>query len=83
MATAVWEAVNAEPYAIDTLRFAVFVSYGGGHSGPGSATVDLSYAPTNMTSEEEDSVGIPRFHAAPRRPVQFLRSCGNGASERD
>lgn len=82
-ATAVWEVVNTQPYAIDTLQFGVFVSYSGGRSGAGTANVDLSYAPTNTTTEDGASVVIPRYHAAPRQPVPLLRSCGNGASERD
>jgi len=82
-ATAVWEVVSSQPYALETLQFGVFVSYDGGRSGPGSATVDLGYAPTTTTTEDEDSVVIPRFHAPRRHPVPLLRSCGNGDSERD
>lgn len=82
-ATAVWEVVNTRPNAIEALQFGVFVSYGGGRSGRGTANVDLSYAPTNITTEDGASIVIPRFHAAPRHPVPLLSSCGNGASERD
>jgi hypothetical protein len=82
-AAAVWEVVNTRPNAIEALQFGVFVSYGGGRSGPRTANVDLSYAPTNITTEDGASIVIPRFHAAPRHPVPLLSPCGHGASERD
>jgi hypothetical protein len=82
-ATAVWEVVSSQPYALDMLQFGVFVSYDGARSGSGSATVNLSYAPTTTATEDEDSVVIPRFHATPQQPVNLLRSCGNGGSDRD
>jgi hypothetical protein len=82
-ATAVWEVVSSQPYTLDTLQFGVFVSHDGGRSGPNSATVNLSYAPTTTATEDEDSVVIPRFRTQSLHPVQFLRSCGNGGSDRD
>jgi hypothetical protein len=70
-ATAVWEVVNATPIALDTLQFGVFVSYGQGRSGAGSGTVDLSYAPTTLATEDEDFAVIPRFQAGPAASRSF------------
>jgi hypothetical protein len=84
-ATAVWEAVSTIPVAIDTFQFGVFVSYAGSVSGARSATVDLSYAPTNvLAGEEGESAAVmPRFSAGPARPVPVLQPCGGRTSERD
>jgi hypothetical protein len=82
-ATAVWEAVSTIPVAIDTFQFAVFVSYAESVSGARPATVSLSYAPTNVvTDESEESAPlIPRFLAAPSQPVPFLQPCGGRESD--
>jgi len=49
-ATAVWEVVNTNPAANETLNFGVYSAYtanpGSNSPPPGTATVNLSYAPT-------------------------------------
>ena len=49
-ATAVWEVTNTNPSASESLYFGVYVSYtantGSNSPTPGTATVNMSYAPT-------------------------------------
>jgi hypothetical protein len=82
-ATAVWEVVNTIPSAMETLQFGVFVSSNGTHVGSGSAIINLTYAPTSVVTEEEESAVIPRFAPGSRHPVALLQCRGNRESERD
>jgi hypothetical protein len=53
-ATAVWEVVNTNPSALETFYFAVYTTFTAGVSTntppPGSATVNLSFAPSPPTA---------------------------------
>jgi hypothetical protein len=64
-ATAVWEVINTNPNAIDTLRFGVFIQYtaspGTNSPAPGTATANLSFAPTSTVTSASASAPIPRF----------------------
>lgn len=66
-ATAVWEVVNTNPNALETLRFGVYVSYTANPAqnnppAPGSIGVNLSFAPTTTaTPAASTSLSIPRF----------------------
>jgi hypothetical protein len=82
-ATAVWEVVNTQRSAMDTLQFGVFISSNAAHVGSGSATVDLSYAPTSIATEEEESAVVPRFAAGSRHPAPLIQCRGNRQSERE
>jgi len=63
--TAVWEAVNTNPNTIESFKFAVYVTYvsnvGQNTPLPGSATVNLSYAPTAGSGVASSTLTIPRF----------------------
>jgi hypothetical protein len=71
--SAVWEVANVNPNAIDTLQFAVYVSYtaspGTNSPAPGSGNVALSYAPIPTQGAFTAAAGaaasstlpIPRF----------------------
>jgi hypothetical protein len=72
-ATAVWEVVNTTPFVLDTLQFGVFVSPNATHVAPGSATVNLSYAPTGGNTTA--SAVIPRFGIGQAAPVPLLQAC--------
>lgn len=72
-ATAVWEVVNTTPFALDTLQFGVFVSPSAFHVAPGSAAVNLSYAPTGGITT--GSAVIPRFSIGQAAPVPLLQAC--------
>jgi hypothetical protein len=78
-ATAVWEVVNTTPFALDTLQFGVFVSPNATHVAPGSATVNLSYAPTGGNTTA--SAVIPRFGIGQAAPVPLLQACPANESE--
>ncbi len=64
-ATAVWEVVNTNPNANETLQFGVFVSYvaspGTNSPAAGTGTVNLSFAPTSTVTTASSSATIPRF----------------------
>jgi len=70
-ATAVWEVVNTNPNATESFRFGVFTTFTANvaqNSPPaGTATVNLSYAPTppaftaSSGSTASGSLNIPRF----------------------
>jgi hypothetical protein len=64
-ATAVWEVLNNNPNAIDALKFAIYVQYtaspGTNSPAPGTATVNLSFAPTSTVTSASASAPIPRF----------------------
>jgi hypothetical protein len=70
--TAVWEVINTNPAALDTLDFAVYQAFtanpGSNSPPPGSGTVNLSFAPTPPTAFTAAAGGaasgtltIPRF----------------------
>ena len=63
--TAVWEAVNTNPNAIESYKFAVYVTYvsnvGQNSPAAGSATVNLSYAPNATAGVASSTLTIPRF----------------------
>jgi len=70
---AVWEVINTNPAAIDTIDFALYINYSSNVAAnspaPGSITVTLSYAPTPSGGAFTTSTGpaasaslpIPRF----------------------
>jgi len=73
-ATAVWEVVNTNPNAIESIRFGVYQTYTANVAQnsppPGTATVNLSFAPTPTASftaaagaAASASLTIPRFIA--------------------
>jgi len=69
--TAVWEVVNTNPNTLETLQFAVFISYSASTATnsptPGTSTVNLSFAPTPPAftaaagAAASSSLTIPRF----------------------
>ncbi len=63
--TAVWEVINTNPNATETLTFAVYLTYTANvsQSAPaiGTSTVNLSYAPTATSGAASSSLTIPRF----------------------
>jgi len=65
--TAVWEAVNTNPNTIESFKFAVYTTYIANVAQntplPGSATVNLSFAPTATSGVASSSLTIPRFAA--------------------
>jgi len=74
-ATAVWEVLNTNPTAQETFKFAVFSTYTANVAQnsppPGTATVNLSFAPTppiftaSSGAAASSSLNIPRFIADP------------------
>jgi hypothetical protein len=67
--TAVWEVVNTNPFAIETLKFGVYTTFAA-NAPPGTgnaATVNLSFAPTppaftaTTGSQASNTLPIPRF----------------------
>jgi hypothetical protein len=81
-ASAVWEVVNTNPNANEILNFAVFASYvsnpGQNIPGLGSATVNLSYAPTPPLfsaasgASASGTLPLPRFVADGNSPANLL-----------
>jgi hypothetical protein len=63
--TAVWEAVNTNPNTIESFKFAVYTTYVANVAQnsplPGSATVNLSFAPTATSGVASSTLTIPRF----------------------
>ncbi len=63
--TAVWEAVNTNPNTIESFKFAVYTTYIANVAQntplPGSATVNLSFAPTATSGVASSTLTIPRF----------------------
>jgi hypothetical protein len=70
--TAVWEVVNTNPAALETLNFGVWTSYSANTANNtppvGTATVNMSFAPTPPTAfsasagaQASSSLPIPRF----------------------
>jgi len=80
-ATAVWEVVNTNPSAQETLKFGVYTTYVsnvGQNSPPaGTATVNLSFAPTPPSftaaagAAASNLLTIPRFIADPNAAKNF------------
>jgi len=71
-ATAVWEVINTNPNASESLNFGLWATFtanpGSNSPPPGSATVNMSYAPTpsvafsaSAGSAASSSLTIPRF----------------------
>jgi hypothetical protein len=71
-ATAVWEVINTNPSASETLNFGLWATFtanpGSNSPPPGTATVNMSYAPTPSAafsatagSAASSSLTIPRF----------------------
>jgi len=64
-ATATWEVINTQPFAVDTYQFAVYVSYtanpGANSPAIGTASVNLAYAPTSTVISATSGDPIPRF----------------------
>jgi hypothetical protein len=81
-ATAVWEVVNTNPSALETFKFAVYTTYTSNvaqNSPPaGTATVNMSYAPTPPSftatagAAASSSLPIPRFISSPAAASNFL-----------
>jgi hypothetical protein len=86
-ATAVWEIVNTNPNSNESVKFAVYTTYvanvGQNSPPPGTATVNLSYAPAPPTfsassgAAASSSLTIPRFIADPNaaRNVLTINIC--------
>jgi len=74
-ATAVWEVINTNPNTQETIKFAVFSTYTSNVAQnsppPGTATVNLSFAPTppsftaSSGGSASSSLNVPRFIADP------------------
>jgi hypothetical protein len=73
-ATAIWEVVNTNPNTIESVKFATYVTYvanvASSSPTPGTATVNLSFAPTPTTAFSASAGGaasstltVPRFVA--------------------
>ena len=81
-ATAVWELVNTNPNANETVKFAVYATYvanvGQNSPPPGTATVNLSYGPAPPTfsatsgAAASSTLTIPRFIADPNAARNIL-----------
>src|SRR5215472_268358 len=81
-ASAVWEIVNANPNTNDTVKFAVYTTYTANVAQnsppPGTATVNLSYAPAPPTftasagAAASSTLTIPRFIADPSAARNLL-----------
>jgi hypothetical protein len=81
-ATAVWEVVNTNTSANETLNFAVYATYTGNPAQnsppPGTATVNLSYAPSPpafsaaSAAAASASLVLPRFIADPNAAQNIL-----------
>ena len=65
--TAVWEVVNTNPNAVESMAFGVYVSYTAATATnsplPGTASVTLSYAPTATSGAASKTLPVPRFSA--------------------
>jgi hypothetical protein len=63
--SAVWEVVNTNPNTNESFKFAVYISYSANVAQnaplPGTATINLSYAPTATSGAASSSLPIPRF----------------------
>lgn len=74
-ASATWEVINTQPFAIDTYQFAVYASYvaAPGTNSPaiGAASVNLWYAPTSTVTTATSSDPIPRFLDASKPAAAF------------
>ncbi|HTP32681.1 MAG TPA: hypothetical protein VMJ75_10935 [Candidatus Acidoferrales bacterium] len=81
-ATAVWEVVNTNPNANEAVKFAVYSTYianpGQNSPPPGTATVNLSFAPAPPTfsasagAAASSTLTIPRFIADPSAARNIL-----------
>ena len=88
-ATAVWEVVNTNINANETVNFAVYATYasnpGLNSPPPGTATVNLSFAPSPpafsaaSAATASDSLPVPRFIADPGAPQNLLTISPAGA----
>jgi len=87
-ATAVWEVINTNPNAIDSLKFGVYSTYTSNVAQnsppPGTATVNLSFAPTPTAAfsaaagaAASSSLTIPRFIAdtSAARNIEIINIC--------
>jgi len=80
--TAVWEIVNTSPSSIDTIKFGVYTTFVANVAQnlppPGTATVNLSFAPTPPSftatsgAAASSTLTIPRFIADPNAPKNIL-----------
>ena len=62
--SAIWEVVNTNPNALESLKFAVYTTYTANptQSSSPDATVNLSFAPSSITTDAGDSgIPLPRF----------------------
>jgi hypothetical protein len=64
-ASAVWEVTNTNPNATENLDFAVYEAFTGNPGtntpAPGTATVNMSFAPISTVTTASSSAFIPRF----------------------
>ncbi|HXK02738.1 MAG TPA: hypothetical protein VMS37_10070 [Verrucomicrobiae bacterium] len=86
-ASAVWEVVNTNPNANESVKFAVYTTYisnvGQNSPPPGTATVNLSFAPAPPTfsassgAAASSTLTIPRFIADPNaaRNILIINIC--------
>ena len=79
-ATAVWEVMNSNPLAGESLRFPVVFAYTANTSanlpGLGTPTVNLSFAPTSTVTTADRTSSLPRFaDTSVSRNLQAVNSC--------
>jgi len=74
--SAVWEVLNADPAAIETLSFGVWASPGAnGYAALGTGAVEMSFAPTTLfgdpySTQASASLPVPRFiYSFEPRPI--------------
>ena len=77
-ATAVWEVVNTNPNTLENFKFAVYATYVANPAQntptPGTATVNLSYAPNANSGVAGDaSVPLPRFIPDPNAASTYFQ----------
>jgi hypothetical protein len=80
IATAVWEVVNTNPNAIESFKFAVYVSYSANQPTLGTTTVNLSYAATALSPAADTTSPLPRFVPDSNAPRNVLNIIGCSGS---
>ena len=78
---AVWEVVNTNPNTIESFKFSVYISYTASVATnsplPGTATVNLSFAPTATSGVASSTLPVPRFanDSAAARNILNINIC--------
>jgi len=78
--TAVWEVMQADPVAVETILLPVALSFtantGSNLPGLGTATVNLSFAPLSTVTTASSSAPIPRFaDTSTSRTLAIVNAC--------